>query len=119
LIFETGHYLTEATTSNIQVQAIIHDIVNGVGPSYFPPAEYHNSLPETDLKLQCHLPKDHMSDKQYIVTTKFVAGKYSSERAAREWSTVVDISIHPPSFKLVSLSSPRSPLSKTPKHVIF
>ena len=46
-------------------------------------------------------------------------GKYSSERAAREWSTVVDISIHPPSFKLVPLSSPRSPLSKTPKHVIF
>ena len=42
-----------------------------------------------------------------------------SERAAREWSTVVDISIPPPSFKLVSLSSPRSPLSKTPKHVIF
>ena len=85
LFFETGHYLTEATTSNIQVQAIIHDIANGVGPSYFPPAEYHNSLPETDLKLQCHLPKDHMSDKQYIVTTKFVAGKYSKrrERASR------------------------------------
>ena len=37
----------------------------------------------------------------------------------REWSTVVDISIPPPSFKLVSLSSPRSLLSKTPKHVIF
>ena len=34
-------------------------------------------------------------------------------------STVVDISIKPPSFKLVSLSSPRSPLFKTPKHVIF
>ena len=34
-------------------------------------------------------------------------------------STVVDISISPPSFKLVPLSSPRSPLSKTPKHVIF
>ena len=43
----------------------------------------------------------------------------SSERAAREWSTVVDISIKPPSFKPVSLSSPRSPLSKTPKQVIF
>ena len=47
------------------------------------------------------------------------SGKYSSERAAREWSTVVDIYIEPPSFKLVLLSSPRSPLSKTPKHVIF
>ena len=46
-------------------------------------------------------------------------GKYSSEGAAREWSTVVDISIHPPSFKPVSLLSPRSPLSKTPKQVFF
>ena len=34
-------------------------------------------------------------------------------------STVVDISIKPPSFKRVSLSSPRYPLSKTPKQVIF
>ena len=34
-------------------------------------------------------------------------------------STVVDISIPPPSFKLVPLSSPRSPLSKTPKQVFF
>ena len=48
-----------------------------------------------------------------------LTGKYSSEGAAREWSTVVDISIPPPSFKLVSLSSPRSPLSKTPKQVLF
>ena len=29
-------------------------------------------------------------------------GKYLSEGAAREWSTVVDISIPPPSFKPVS-----------------
>ena len=36
-----------------------------------------------------------------------------SER--REWSTVVYISIHPPSFKPVSLSLSRFPLSKTPK----
>ena len=48
-------------------------------------------------------------------------GKYSKrrERASRNGSTVVDISIKPPFFKLVSLSSPRSLLSKTPKHVIF
>ena len=46
-------------------------------------------------------------------------GKYSSEGAAREWSTVVDISIPPPSFKLVPLSSARSPLFKTPKQVFF
>ena len=49
-------------------------------------------------------------------------GKYLSEEKrmqSRNGSTVVDISISPSSFKLVSLSSPRSPLSKTPKHVIF
>ena len=46
-------------------------------------------------------------------------GKYLSEGAAREWSTVVDIFPPPPSFKPVSLSLPRSPLSKTPKHVNF
>ena len=43
----------------------------------------------------------------------------AKERASRNGSTVVDISIKPYSFKLVSLPSPRSPLSKTPKHVIF
>jgi len=48
-----------------------------------------------------------------------IEGKYSSERAAREWSTVVDISISPLSFKPVSLSLSRSPLSKTPKQVFF
>ena len=46
-------------------------------------------------------------------------GEYLSEGAAREWSTVVDISIPPPSFKPVSLSLSRSPLSKTPKQVFF
>ena len=48
------------------------------------------------------------------------AGKsIQSEAAAREWSTVVDISITPPYFKPVSLSLSRSPLSKTPKQVFF
>ena len=47
-------------------------------------------------------------------------GKYSSEGAAREWSTVVDISIPPTSFKPISLSLSRSPLySKTLKQVSF
>ena len=46
-------------------------------------------------------------------------GKYSSERAAREWSTVVDISSIPPCFNPISLSSPRSPLFKTPKQVFI
>ena len=46
-------------------------------------------------------------------------GKYSNEGAAREWSTVVDISIPPPSYRHVSLSLSQSPLSKTPKQVFF
>ena len=41
------------------------------------------------------------------------------ERASRNGSTVVDIYIPPPSFKPVSLSWSRSPLSKTPKQVFF
>ena len=45
--------------------------------------------------------------------------KYLSEGVAREWSTVVDISIPPPSFKHVSSFLSRSPLSKTPKQVFF
>ena len=60
-----------------------------------------------------------MQEQASLCTLSVPRGKYSSERAAREWSTVVDISMTPPSFKLVPLSSPRSPLSKTPKHVIF
>ena len=46
-------------------------------------------------------------------------GEYLSEGAAREWSTVVDISVPPPSFKPVSLYLSRSPLSKIPKQVFF
>ena len=47
-------------------------------------------------------------------------GKYSSERAAREWSTVVDISMTPPSFKPVSLPLSRiSSILKQPKQVFF
>ena len=48
-------------------------------------------------------------------------GEYLSEESEHRvyGSTVVDISIPPPSFRLVSLSLSCSPLSKTPKHVIF
>ena len=47
-------------------------------------------------------------------------GKYFKRRSEhRKWSTVVSISITPLSFKPVSLSLSRSPLSKTPKQVFF
>ena len=46
--------------------------------------------------------------------------KYSSEGASiAQWSTVVSISIPPPSFKPISPPLSRSPLSKTPKQVFF
>ena len=57
--------------------------------------------------------------RNYLKRLVSAKGKYSSEGAAREWSTVVDIYMTPPSFKPVALSSPRSPLSKTPKQVFF
>ena len=50
---------------------------------------------------------------------KKLLGKYLSERVVREWSTVDDIFIPPPSFKHISLSFSRSPLCKTPKQVFF
>ena len=48
-------------------------------------------------------------------------GEYLSEESEHRvyGSTVVDISIPPSSFRLVSLSLSCSSLSKTPKHVIF
>ena len=51
-----------------------------------------------------------------------MVSKYKSERerASRNGSTVVDISIPPSSFKPVSLPSPRiSFVSKTPKQSLF
>ena len=54
-----------------------------------------------------------------LETIQIRDGKYSSEGAAREWSTVVSIFITLPSFKPISLSLSRSlylsrfPLSKT------
>ena len=61
-------------------------------------------------------------DKLDVFLRELVVRNYKNEESVhREWSTVVDISISitPFSFKPVLLSLPRSPLSKTPKHVIF
>ena len=67
-----------------------------------------------------HSSAQHRRDLEFVqVQKKRDEGEYLSEGAAREWSTVVDISIKPPSFKLVSLSSPRSPPFKTLKQVFF
>ena len=56
-----------------------------------------------------------------LETLKKGDGEYLSEESEHRVmeSTVVEISIHPLSFKLISLSLPRSPLSKTPKQVFF
>ena len=46
--------------------------------------------------------------------------QHSNERdSAREWSTVVDISIHPSSFKPVSWSLSRSPLYQNTQTSLF
>jgi hypothetical protein len=61
--------------------------------------------------------KRFKADKEFVNASS----EYSSERerASRNGSTVVDISIPPLSFRPVSLILPRSPLSKTPKQVFF
>ena len=70
-------------------------------------------------------PKSSLTSKDNSAkdeNNKFKNGKYSKRRRAciaYMESTVVDISIPPPSFKPVSLSLPRSSLSKTPKQVFF
>ena len=97
-----------------------HDFFMYVKPGVVP----HITHVSEDSYTLVHSHPPHLRGTKFFQWGKdlsgtFMQGKYSSERAAREWSTVVDISIHPPSFKLVPLSSPRSPLSKTPKHVIF
>jgi hypothetical protein len=88
-----------------------------------PEAKYLNVCKGRTNQLFCasgNVTEMQMMDDTVRQTLRsYAEGKYSSERAARELSTVVDISIPPPSFKPVLLSSPRSPLSKTPKHVIF
>ena len=93
-------------------------------------AHEHGVLPFIDMvltmKRHCGMAVKHRHGKCVrSIETKIIGqimalfGKYLSEGAAREWSTVVDISIKPPSFQHVPLPPPRSPLSKTLKHVIF
>ena len=85
-------------------EAVQRDLLPAVLPAFMMAA-----TPDTDCGL-----------RQGAVYGIGVSGKYSSEGASiANGSTVVDISIKPSSFKLVPMSSPRSPLSKTPKHVIF
>ena len=59
--------------------------------------------------------------KNCEIDTKAIQGKYFKRRSVHRVmeSTVVDISIPPPSFKPVALYFSRSPLSKTPKQVFF
>ena len=56
--------------------------------------------------------------KEEIVTASKIQKRKRAIIAYME-STVVDISIPPPSFKPVALPLPRSPLFKTPKQVFF
>ena len=81
-------------------------------------SQINKTVEETNTLTWSTLDPDDLEDVSKTMQ-KMLRGKYSSEGAAREWSTVVDISIPPPSFKPVSLYLSRSPLSKTPKQVFF
>jgi hypothetical protein len=61
-----GGYIGSSINKKIRVQALIHDIKNGVGPSYFPPAQYHASLPETDITMKCTLPSTTVASFKYV-----------------------------------------------------
>ena len=63
----------------------------------------------------------HNEKEEDVNENELVSISKAKERACIAYmeSTVVDISIKPSSFKLVPLSLPRSPLSKTPKQVFF
>ena len=74
--------------------------------------------------LRIVVPEDEKTDLLFIGIRDFnvetLDGKYSSEGAAREWSTVVDIYIPPSSIKPVSLFLSRiSSILKTPKTSLF
>ena len=78
---------------------------------------HQQQLQQQQQRQQRQRQQYQSSSPQYDLPSS--PGKYLSEGAAREWSTVVDISMTPPSFNPVSLSLSRSPLSKTPKQVFF
>ena len=85
-------------------EAVQRDLLPAVLPAFMMAA-----TPDTDCGL-----------RQGAVYGIGVSGKYSSEGASiANGSTVVDISTTPITFKPVSLSLSRSPLSKIPKQVFF
>ena len=76
-------------------------------------------MPRLTSFMKKHRPDVTFTTVQVNMNTISKPVSKSSERAAREWSTVVDISVTYPSFKPGSASLSRSPLSKTPKQVFF
>ena len=64
-------------------------------------------------------PNPYEGTARELINLPAVSVSIQAKERHANGSTVVDISKTPPSFKLVSLSSPRSPLSKTPKQVFF
>ena len=78
-----------------------------------------DTITMTWTKLESNSKKNMKQDPDTSIV--YGTGKVfqSEESEHREWSTVVDISMTSPSFKLVPLSLPRSSLSKTPKQVFF
>ena len=82
------------------------------------PADLNDDPPQWALYFKT-TEQTHFFNCPFQLGTNSRDSKYSSEGAAREWSTVIDISIPLPPFKPVELSLSRSLLSKTPKQVFF
>jgi len=92
------------------------DYVKSLGADHV--VDYNKGSISEQVATMTHLTIDCVYDCIGGDNTK--EGKYSKRRSEhREWSTVVDISMTPPSSKPISLFLSRSPLSKTPKQVFF
>ncbi len=44
-----GYHIEQAVGEGTAVQALVHAIKNHRGPSFYPPSDFHQALPETDL----------------------------------------------------------------------
>ena len=122
LVQEQWHHLVDGRRMYRRIRNQIHIYIQSI------PWCHHN-FNVKKRKKHVNLAKTTITKKTTTTTIKHcgrkqlhhvrIKSKYSSEGAAREWSTVVNISILLPSFKPVPLFLSRFSLFKTPKQVFF